>query len=200
MSRARPNLTEGSTIQALFKLAVPVVFANVVQTAYQLIDTFWVGRLGSNAVAAVSLSFPVIFLMTSLGVGFAVAGTTLVAQYTGRGETDRVNHVAAQALFGIVAAAIVLAVAAFVFARLLVVLLRAQLNVVPLATEYLQVSLIGLVFLFAYVIFQSLMRCVGDARTPLLIVFGTVVFNLVLDPLFIQWLGPIPARVFPGRR
>jgi len=103
-------------------------------------------------------------------------------------------------LFGVVAVAIVLAVAAFVFARLLVVLLRAQLNVVPLATEYLQVSLIGLVFLFAYVIFQSLMRCVGDARTPLLIVFGTVVFNLVLDPLFIQWLGPIPARVFPGRR
>lgn len=192
MSRVRPNLTEGSAISALIRLAVPIVFANLLQTAYQLIDTFWVGRLGPSAVAAVSLSFPVIFFLISLGLGFAVAGTILVSQYTGRGEPDRVNQVAAQALLGIVAVAIVLAVVGSLCARLLVEFLGAQPNVVPLATQYLRVSFIGLVFLFAYVIFQSLMRGVGDARTPLVIVFGTVVLNFVLDPLFILGLGPVP--------
>lgn len=180
-------------MRALIALAVPIVFANLLQTAYQLIDTFWVGRLGSEAVAAVSLSFPVIFFLISLGLGFAVAGTILVAQYQGRGDPAMVNHVAAQSLVGIVTVAVVLAVAGMLGARLLVEFLGAQADVVPLATEYLRVSFIGLVFLFAYVIFQSLMRGVGDARTPLVIVFGTVVLNFCLDPLFILGLGPMPA-------
>ena len=77
-------LTEGSILKSLIALAVPIIFANLLQTAYQLTDTFWVGRLGTNAVAAVSISFPIIFLMISLGGGFAMADTILVAQYKGR--------------------------------------------------------------------------------------------------------------------
>ena len=60
------RLTEGSIVRSLIALSVPIVFANVLQTAYQLVDTFWVGRLGANAVAAVSLSFPITFLMISM--------------------------------------------------------------------------------------------------------------------------------------
>ena len=58
-----PNLIQGSITRALLTLAIPIVFANLLQTAYQLTDTFWVGRLGADAVAAVSLSFPVLFFL-----------------------------------------------------------------------------------------------------------------------------------------
>ena len=68
----------------------------------------------------------------------------------------------------------------------------------PLATVYMRVSFVGMPFLFAYVIFQSLMRGVGDARTPLYIVTGTVALNFVLDPLFILGLGPVPAMGVAG--
>lgn len=71
--------TEGKLISALISLAVPIILANVLQTAYQLIDTFWLGRLGANAVAAVSLSFPILFLILSLGGGLTLAGTVLVS-------------------------------------------------------------------------------------------------------------------------
>ncbi|MES1931426.1 mate efflux family protein [Salinisphaera shabanensis T35B1] len=198
MPRVAPTLTEGSIVRALFSLAVPIVFANLLQTAYQLIDTFWVGRLGASAVAAVSLSFPVIFFLISLGLGLAVAGTILVAQYQGRGDTAMVNRVSAQALIGVVAISLVLAVLGFIGAHAVVAFLGATDDVLPLATQYLRVSFVGLPFLFAYVIFQSLMRGVGDARTPLLIVTGTVALNFVLDPLFILGWGPVPGMGVSG--
>jgi len=198
LARQARNLTEGSIPRALISLAVPIVFANLLQTAYQLIDTFWVGRLGAAAVAAVSLSFPVIFFLISLGLGLAIAGTILVAQYQGRGNTAMVNQVSAQALTGVIVISVLLAVVGFVGARWIVVFLGAQDAVLPLATEYLRVSFVGLPFLFAYVIFQSLMRGVGDATTPLIIVTGTVILNFFLDPLFIMGYGPMPALGVAG--
>jgi Na+-driven multidrug efflux pump len=67
-------LTEGSILRALVRLSIPIVFANILQTAYQITDTFWVGRLSAEAVAAVSLSFPINFLMIARGGGLPIAG------------------------------------------------------------------------------------------------------------------------------
>src|SRR3954469_8335672 len=89
---------EGPIGKALFRLAVPIILGNLLQTGYQLTDAFWVGRLGASAVAAVSVSFPVTFLVIALGSGLAIAGATLTAQYTGSGRQDMVNHVAAQTM------------------------------------------------------------------------------------------------------
>ena len=198
MARPLPNLTRGSILRALLRLAVPIVFANLLQTAYQLIDTFWVGRLGAAAVAAVSLSFPVIFFLISLGLGMAIAGTILVSQYQGRGDRVAVNKVSAQALVGVLLLSLVLAVAGYYGATYVVMFLGAAPDVLPLASVYLKISFVGLPFLFAYIIFQSLMRGVGDASTPLWIVSGTVVLNFFLDPLFILGIGPVPAMGVSG--
>ena len=143
-----PNLIQGSITRALLTLAIPIVFANLLQTAYQLTDTFWVGRLGADAVAAVSLSFPVLFFLISLGIGLAVAGTILVAQNKGRGDLDAVNHVAAQALMGVIALSLLLAAIGYFIAAPLVAFLGASASVQPHATSYLQVSFLGLPFMF----------------------------------------------------
>ena len=89
---------EGSIPRALVTLAIPIILANLLQTGYQLTDAFWVGRLGASAVAAVSVSFPVTFLVIALGSGLAMAGATMTAQYVGAGRQDMVNHVAAQTM------------------------------------------------------------------------------------------------------
>jgi Na+-driven multidrug efflux pump len=73
-------LLDGPIVPSLLRLAVPIVLANLLATAYQLTDAFWVGRLGGSAVAAVSVSFPVIFVLIAVGLGFGIAGSTLVAQ------------------------------------------------------------------------------------------------------------------------
>src|SRR5882724_2127343 len=97
------RLLEGSIPRSLFLLAVPIMGSNILQVAYQVIDAFWVGRLGAAAVASVSVTLPVMFVLIALGMGFAIAGTTLIAQYTGARDHDIVDHVAAQTLLTIVA-------------------------------------------------------------------------------------------------
>lgn len=191
--RSPIDVTNGSIWRALYSLSMPIIFANILQTAYQLTDTFWVGRLGKEAVAAVSLSFPVIFLMISLGGGLAIAGTILVSQYKGKKDQDQVNYVSAQTLLMMIYSSIIVSIIGFVLSRPIMNIMGAEPNVFVDAVQYLQISFVGLPFVFGYFVFQSLMRGVGDVRTPMYIVFGTVVLNLLLDPLFILGFGPIPS-------
>lgn len=187
------DLTEGSILKALFAISLPIVGANILQTIYNLTDTFWVGRLGENAVAAVSLSFPIIFFLISLGIGFSVAGSILVAQYKGRKDQKNIDHVAGQTLLLMVIISAIITIIGLVLSNPLLKLMGAAPDVLPMATSYLQITFAGLILLFAYFVFQALMRGVGDVKTPLYIVLGTVLLNLVLDPLFINGYGIIPA-------
>src|SRR5206468_9916724 len=98
MQKPKTSLTEGSIIKSLLSLAVPIIGVNLLQTAYQLTDAFWVGRLGASAVAAVSVSFPINFLLISLGSGLTVAGSIMLAQFAGAKNMKMVNHVAAQTI------------------------------------------------------------------------------------------------------
>ena len=189
---SREHLLEGPILKSLLALAIPIVLANILQAAYQLIDAFWVGRLGGAAVAAVSVSTPVMFLTIALGAGLAVAGSTLIAQYYGARNQDMVDHVAAQTLLMIVLVSIVLGSAGFVAAPGLLRLMGVAPDVFHGALGFMRVSFVGLLFNFFFFMFQSVMRGVGEARLPVFIVLGTVVLNAALDPLFIFGWGPIP--------
>src|ERR1700712_5064644 len=107
---------EGPIGSALIRLAIPIMSGNLLQTGYQLTDAFWVGRLGAAAVAAVSLTLPVMFLIIALGAGLAIAGATLSAQYMGAGRRDMVNHVAAQTMMMVAVSSMILGGAGYVLA------------------------------------------------------------------------------------
>ncbi len=187
------DYTTGSISKALLALSIPIVLANILQTVYQLTDTFWVGRLGANAVAAVSISFPIMFLLISLGGGMAIAGTILVSQYTGRKEMDQVDYISAQTMLLLFFISLILTFIGYYASAPILEFMRTPPAVLPGAISYLQVSFLGLIFLFTFFVFQSLMRGVGDVKTPVYIVLGTVLLNLLLDPLFIFGWGSIPA-------
>ncbi len=192
------RLTEGSILRSLVALSVPIVFANILQTAYQLVDTFWVGRLGGEAVAAVSVSFPLIFLMIALGGGLAVAGSVLVAQYVGARNAAKVNHVTAQTLLMVGVVSVLLSAVGYGLSARALELMGVMPPTLGDATRYLQVSFLGLPFTFGYFVYQSVLRGIGEVRAPVYIVFGTVLLNLVLDPLFIFGWGPISGAGVTG--
>jgi putative MATE family efflux protein len=184
---------EGKIGTALIRLAIPIILGNLLQTGYQLTDAFWVGRLGAAAVAAVSVSFPLTFLVIALGSGLAMAGATLSAQYMGAGRQDMVNHVAAQTMVMVAATSVVLGAAGYLLSPSLLTLLGVASDVYHGALGFMRVSFIGIIFVFLYAMFQALMRGVGQTRVPLLITLGTVTLNFLLDPLFIfgwRWLPP----------
>ncbi|MDB5189526.1 MAG: transporter [Parcubacteria group bacterium] len=192
MASPKNSLLEGPILKSLITLAVPIVLANILQAGYQLIDAFWVGRLGGEAVAAVAVSFPVIFLSISIGMGLAIAGSTLIAQYVGAKNHDMVNHVAAQTLLMIVIASLALGAIGFALAPGLLHLMGVSAEVYSGALGFMRVSFVGLVFNFVFFMFQSIMRGVGEAKLPVYIVLGTVILNFILDPLFIFGWSSIP--------
>ncbi|MEZ4210198.1 MAG: MATE family efflux transporter [Patescibacteria group bacterium] len=184
--------------KALVTLSVPIIFANLLQTAYQIIDTFWVGRLGPEAVAAVSLSFPFIFLMIALGGGLAIAGTILVAQYKGSKNYSQLNAVAGQAIIMTAIISAVLSIIGYFLTGPAISLMNPAPEVFGGAINYLQITFIGLVSFFGFFATQALMRGVGEVKIPMYIVAGTVLLNLIFDPLFIFGWGPIPPMGVAG--
>jgi putative MATE family efflux protein len=192
MPRNQRSFLEGSIVAALARLALPMMLGNLLQTGYQLTDAFWVGRLGAAAVAAVSVSFPVMFLVIAAGAGLGIAGATLSAQYMGAGRQDMVNHVAAQTMLMVALTSTVSGVAGYVLAPTLLHWIGVAPDVYDGALGFMRVSFFGIIFVFLYAMFQALMRGVGQTRIPLLIVLGTVVLNFALDPLLIFGWGPLP--------
>jgi putative MATE family efflux protein len=194
------NVTDGDLLKPLIVLSLPIVLSQMLQVGYNLADTFWVGRLGQEAVSALSYSWPLVFLMISIAGGFTVAGTVLVAQNKGAGNDDRVNYAAGQtiAFVGVVAA--LFSVLGYVLTPWLVSLVGASQGTIEytLAVEYTRTIFIGVLFMFGFFIFQALLRGWGDTRTPLYLMALGVGLNVFLDPFLILgfdhnvlllWLG-----------
>jgi putative MATE family efflux protein len=193
-------LTEGPIWTALVRLSVPIILANILQSAYALTDTFWVGRLpaGAAAVAAVSLSFPINLLCISFAGGLPVAGTVLIAQFRGKKDDRAVSHVAAQTLLLCLVVSLVLAVGGFAISRPLMKFMGAAPDVLPDAVRFMQVTFLGFVFVFGFFAYQALMRGVGIVYPPMFIVLLTVLLNFILDPFFIFGFGPVPPMGVAG--
>jgi putative MATE family efflux protein len=187
------DLTEGGILKPLIFLSLPIVVTNLLQTAYNLADTFWLGQYSTDALAAISFAFPMVFLLISLGLGLSVAGSVLVAQHTGAGEHEKAEYAASQTVtFAFIGSAILGLVGYSVVGPFLR-LLGAPADALPGATAYMEVIALGLPFMFGFFVFVALMRGAGDTITPMFVMLGTVVLNVVIDPFLINgWaLGPV---------
>ena len=194
------DLTSGGVAKPLFYLALPIIITNLFQTAYNLADTFWLGQYSTNALAAISFAFPMVFLVISLALGLSVAGSVLVAQYVGAGKERRAEYAASQTVAFSVLTSLVLGGLGYVGVDVLVGLLGANDAIAPLATGYMRVFMTGLVFVFGFAMFISLMRGYGDTITPMVVMFGSVVINIALDPVLIFGFESNPLFGYLGLR
>ncbi|MFB6189923.1 MAG: MATE family efflux transporter, partial [Halapricum sp.] len=193
-------------LKPLVLLSLPIIVSQLMQVGYNLADTFWVGRLGQDAVTALSLSLPFVFLMISLGSGLTVAGTVLVSQNTGAGKTDRVGHVAGQTITFVSLVSLGLAALGFFLAPILLPLIGTTPGtaVNRLAIEYTRTVFVGVIFMFGFFIFQALLRGYGDTVTPMNLMGASVFLNVVLDPFLVlgfqhnpvfEWLQALPVGI-----
>ncbi|MFB6085101.1 MAG: MATE family efflux transporter [Halorientalis sp.] len=186
------ELTSGPIAKPLFFLSLPIVITNLLQVTYNLADTFWLGRYSTVALAAITFGFPLVFLLISLGMGLSVAGSVLVAQYTGAEETDEAEYAASQTVTYALLFSAALGLAGFFLVEEFLALIGASGAVLPPATDYMEVVTLGLPFMFGFIVFISLMRGSGDTITPMLVMLGTVILNVALDPFLIFGWGPFP--------
>ncbi|MFC7098492.1 MATE family efflux transporter [Halobaculum marinum] len=201
------DLVEGDLLRPMLRVAWPLVLIQLLQVAYNVADTFWLGRLSADAVGALSLAFPIVFLFISVGGGFTAAGAILVAQHTGAsaatGGGDReAGKVAGTVLGFVMLVALVLGALGYVAVGPALSLIPADeqtaTEIVPLAALYMRVFFLATPFLFGFFVFVSLMRGYGDTRAPLRVMVVSVAVNVVLDPLLIFGWGPFPALEIEG--
>ena len=195
-TKSANGITEGDLIKPMIRLAWPMIVIQLLQVAYNLADTFWLGRYSTNAVAAISIAFPLIFFLISVGGGFTTAGSILVAQFTGADSEGSAGKVAAQTMGFVTTIALVFGIVGHFAADGMLGIIPADpetaAQVIPMAADYMSVFFLGMPALFGFFVFSSLMRGYGNTRTPMLVMFVSVLLNVVLDPFLIfgWWVFP----------
>ena len=195
------NVTDGRLFLPMLVLSVPIIVSYSLDVVYYIVDLYWIGYLGTEAVAAMTYSWPVIFLVISLGFGITTAGTVLVAQSKGAGRRTMSNHYAGQTITFVTLISVLFAASGYLLAPTLLDLIGATpgSDTHDLAVAYTRISFLGLTPVFWFFTFDALARGWGDTRTPLYLMALSVGVNLVIDPFFIHGFTDNPVFAWTGQ-
>jgi putative MATE family efflux protein len=187
-----PLLTEGSLLRALHRLAMPMLIGAVLSNLQSVINLFWVGRLGVNAIAAVAVGGTVLMLLFPALMGLSTGTVALVARAIGGGRRAEASAAAGQSLllaliFGGLSGAV-----GWHYADTFARLLGVGAAVLPDAEAYLRINMVFSFTLYLQVIGAAALQGAGDTRTPMWAGIIENILNIVLDPLLIYGLGPFP--------
>lgn len=188
----RATLTEGPVGRHLWRLGGPMVFGLLSIILMNVIDTWFIGRLGTTELAAISFTFPVVMFVGSVAIGLGVGATSVISRAIGGGDERRVKRLATDAMMLAVALVAVLSAAGLLTIGPLFRLLGATEETLPLVQQYMSVWYVGVVFVVVPMVGNSAIRATGDTRTPALIMVVAAGVNLALDPLLIFGVGPFP--------
>ncbi len=194
----RATLVEGDVRKALISLALPMSLGIVFLIAVNLVDTYFVGQLGTDELAAMSFSFPVVMLVMSATMGLGVGTTSAIARALGAGDERTVRRLTTHALILGVVLVTLLSGLGLLTQRWLFAALGAEGRVLALIVEYMTVWFWGAGFLVIPMLGSGAMRALGDAKTPMFIMMTAAIVNGILDPILIFGLGPIPALGLRG--
>ncbi|MDV4342951.1 MATE family efflux transporter [Methanoculleus sp. YWC-01] len=187
------ELTEGDLFRGLLTIAAPIVAGNVLQSGLELVDLFFVGRLGSEAIAGVAMSTSIVMVLMTVIIGIVTANTAFVSRYYGAKNYDMVAKGVSHTLILGLVFSLILSVVGILYAEDMLLLLGAEPNVALLGASYLTVLFTGSVTLVELWVINSTFQSCGDATTPMLLVVLANILNIALDPLLIFGYGAVPA-------
>jgi putative MATE family efflux protein len=180
------DLTSGSDGRLLLRFAIPMVIGNVFQQLYNVVDSIIVGKvLGDEALAAVGASFPVFYTLIAFVIGIGSGATVVISQYFGAKNYEQVKKAIGTIYIFIFFASILLTVLGITFSREIFTLLKVGEDVMPQAISYFTIYISGLVVFFGFNSTASILRGMGDSKTPLLFFTISTLANIGLDLLFI---------------
>jgi putative MATE family efflux protein len=182
----------------LFRLSVPSMASMVAMSLYLLADTFWLGRLSYEAIAAVTITFPFYIVVFAVGYGSGVGANALASRRFGERNVEETNRVAGQAFFLSIAFGGVFILATVIFGRQLASLLGATPEIIDMTVDYLVFFGWGIPFVLFRVITRNIFQAAGDVMKPMIFTVAGAVINAVLDPFLIFGWGPFPQMGIGG--
>jgi len=192
-NRAGKDLTVGSIPKLMIQFSLPMLMGSFLQVAYSFINAIWVGQfLGTQALAAVTVSFPIHFALMALGGGLTLATNILVAQHYGAQRFENLRKVVDSSTVLIAVISVLLVWVGIIFSPSILKLMNTPDDVFPLATSYLRLTLLSLPFGFGLFLTRSMLQGIGDSKTPLYFQGASLIFLTALDPLLIFGLFGLP--------
>jgi len=193
------DLTVGGIPRHLLSLAVPMLLANLISTGYNIVDAIWIGRfVGKEALGAVAVSFPVIFIFVGVAAGATMATTVLVAQFYGARNMPMVTRTISTSFLISFAMSVIFAVVGIFTVTGILRILGTPETILPLAATYLVITFYSFPTMYFMFLVSSVLRGMGDTRTPLYFMAVGFSINAVLDPFMIIGIGPFPAMGLDG--
>ncbi len=184
------NMTHGNPTGLLLRFAIPMLIGNIFQQLYTLADSVIVGQfLGANALAAIGSTGSVTYLFFSVCNGISSGSSVVTSQYFGAGDDANTKRAIANAAYIMFTTALVMGIAAYLAAPGLLALMATPVEIRADATLYMRMSCIGVPLVAVYNYASSMLRALGDSKTPLYFLIFSCILNIVLDIFCVYNLG-----------
>src|SRR5579863_3627578 len=199
MVRSQRSLTEGSISRGLVQFALPILYANVLQSLNTSVNSVWVGRfLGGRRIIETKNANVVMFLLIGLAFGIAMAATILVGQRIGPNDIPGARHAVGTSATFFAGVSVVMAIAGLTLSPAILAAMKTPPQSMPLAIAYMRVIFCALPPLYMYAFVMSVLRAAGDSKTPFYFMLLSVGLDITLNPVFIFGLGPVPRLGIAG--
>jgi putative MATE family efflux protein len=195
---SREDYTAGSLNRSILLLAVPMVLEMVLESLFGVVDVFWVGRLGANAVATVGLTESMLSLVFAVGMGLSLSTTAMVARRIGEKDPAGAAVAAVQAIALGVIVSLIIGLPCIVFGPRLLQLMGASPEIVSVGGGYARICLGGSCAVLLLFLNNAIFRGAGDAAIAMRLLWVSNIINLVLDPCLIFGWGPFPRMGVTG--
>ena len=186
------DFTTGSLNRAILLLAIPMVLEMVLESLFAVVDVFWVGRLGANAVATVGLTESMLLLVFAISMGLGLTTTAMVARRTGEKDPEGAAVAGVQSIFLGLVCAVVIGVPCIFLAPDLLRLMGATPEIITVGSSYARIALGGSGVVLLLFLNNAIFRGAGDAAIAMRLLWVSNIINLILDPCLIFGWGPFP--------
>ena len=192
------NLVGEPIINLLKKIAIPASTGTLFQTLYNIVDTFFAGKISANALAAIAKSFPLYFIIIATGVGIVSASNALISNSLGAKEDRTASLYVAQSLLYSVIVSILVTIIGLSFSNDLLRFMGSDSETIRLATDYLDIIFFATFIFLIQISLNGALNAQGDTKSYRNVLILSFFLNIGLNPLFIFGLGPIPAFGIAG--
>lgn len=192
------DLTKGSLKKHLLQLSIPTIGGMLAFTIFNLTDTFYVSKLGTDALAAMGFTFPVVMVIGAISSGMSLGAGSLLARAVGNKDDHKMHRILTDGILLSLLSVVIFTLLGLLTIEPLFKVLGASQASLPLIKEYMVVWYLGVVFIVTPPVTDSAMRAMGDMKRPLMVMLTCAGLNIILDPILIfGWFG-LPALGIKG--
>jgi putative MATE family efflux protein len=198
MKAKQKDLTQGAITPLLFKLTWPMIFGMLGMVMFNLADTYFIGKVGVDELAAMGFTFPVVMVISSLALGIGIGTSSLIARSIVSESRNTLREYSTEALLLGLGVILVMVTVGQLTIKPLFRALGATEEIIPLIHDYMSIWYWGMIFVVVPMVGNNIIRATGDTFTPGMFMTISAVVNIIMDPFLILGYGPFPALSMKG--